>query len=293
MRKLAIAGFAQLLADAEARAAAVGAFTCYDLVTGGAVLAAAERRKVGVILLVSAQAAKASTGAGLICGLRRLAEDSRTPCCLQLDHCDDLDVMKAALHSGVGALMADGSRLPWTENVALVSAARRLAAEYGAAVEAELGHVSGDEEGARVIMNGALTDPEEAEVFIRETAADCLAVSIGNVHGTYRQVPKLDLRRLHAISEVVRGPLCLHGSSGLSDMDVSLAIAGGIAKLNFNSDLRARWFDEVRLFTSDHVDGAPLHALQQRLAGALEAAVDQKLASLGSHGHKPRGARTP
>jgi ketose-bisphosphate aldolase len=289
--KLAITCFPQLLSAAEERGAAVGAFTCYDLVTGGAVLAAAERREVAVILLISAQAAQASTGAGLICGLRRLAEESKVPCCLQLDHCADLHVMRRALRLGVGALMADGSKLPWAKNIALVSDARRLAAEYNAAVEAELGHVSGDEEGARATTAGALTDPDDADAFIRGTEADCLAVSIGNVHGPYRHEPKLDFRRLHAIRETVCRPLCLHGSSGLSDMDLSLSVAGGIAKFNFNSELRARWFDEVRSFTSGHVDGAPLLALQQRLAGALEASVDQKLASLRP-GRKPRGAPT-
>lgn len=284
-----LARLGELLADAQQRSAAVGAFTCYDLLTGAAVLAAAERRSVGVILLISAQASRAPTGPGLISGLRVLAERSSARCCLQLDHSDDPQLMHVALEAGVGALMADGSQLPYEQNVTLVGRALRLAARYQAAVEAELGHISGDEEFADEAQPGGLTDPDEAERFVRDTGADCLAVSIGNVHGTYRHPPTLDLARLHAIRVNVKTPLCLHGASGLSEQDIRRSVTEGIVKININHELRTRWFQTIRPLSEKLAHGTQLLALQRQLTDALRAAVDAKLAAL----EPPRGGAQP
>ena len=59
--------------------------------------------------------------------------------------------------------------------------------------------MSGDEDVATAAEIGALTDPDEAASFVERTGAACLAVSIGNVHGTYRRPPALDWARLEAI----------------------------------------------------------------------------------------------
>ena len=48
----------------------------------------------------------------------------------------------------------------------------------------------------RLLEEQRVTDPEEARWFVRETGADCLAVSIGNVHGVYANPPDLDWNRL-------------------------------------------------------------------------------------------------
>ena len=70
------------------------------------------------------------------------------------------------------------------------------------------------------------------------TGAACLAVSIGNVHGIYRDPPRLDWERLEAIRSAVAAPLSLHGASGIADADVRRAIAAGVAKINVNTELR-------------------------------------------------------
>ena len=72
-----------------------------------------------------------------------------------------------ALAAGVGAVMADGSKLPDDENAAFVVEMRRRAGD--AAVEAELGHIEGGEDVASAVEAGALTDPEAAVRFVATT----------------------------------------------------------------------------------------------------------------------------
>jgi ketose-bisphosphate aldolase len=277
-----IVPFSELLAEAEARGAAVGAFTAYNLEGALAVLSAAEKRSDGVILLVSSQAFAARGGPTLVAALRAAGERASVPCCIQLDHAADLMMMEAALAAGAGALMADGSRLPYHDNIALVAGAVELARGFGAGVEAELGHVAGDEELAAAAERGALTDPAQASEFMEHTGAHCLAVSIGNVHGRYAKPPELDWVRLSAIHADVATPLSLHGASGLPDADLVLAVRAGIRKVNVNTELRERWFEVLVERTEALRPGAQLLALNEELTAALMEVAAGKLELLSA-----------
>ena len=65
--------------------------------------------------------------------------------CVMLDHGEDLDYVKKALDLGFSAVMFDGSSRPYEENVRLTKETVRLAGQYGASVEAEIGVVTGHE----------------------------------------------------------------------------------------------------------------------------------------------------
>jgi ketose-bisphosphate aldolase len=277
-----IVPFSELLADADRRGAAVGSFTAYNLEGALAVLRAAEARTDGVILLVSAQTFAKPGGPALVTALRAVADRARVPCCVQLDHAADLQLMEAALEAGAGALMADGSRLPYKENVELVTAAAKLAERFGAGIEAELGHVAGDEELAAAAARGALTDPAQAAEFVERTGASCLAVSIGNVHGRYARPPELDWERLAAVREQASLPLSLHGASGLPDADLVRAVADGIRKVNVNTELRERWFEVLAERADALRPGAQLLALNEELVAALAEVAAKKLELLSA-----------
>src|SRR6185295_15992367 len=96
--------------------AAVGAFTCYDVTTALGVIRAAEQRDQPVILLVSEASLRSSESRLLIPALCTVAERADVPACVQADHVGDEALIKAALASGVGAVLADGSRRPWDAN---------------------------------------------------------------------------------------------------------------------------------------------------------------------------------
>jgi tagatose 1,6-diphosphate aldolase GatY/KbaY len=275
-----LAAFAELLAEADRRGVAVGAFTAYNLEGALAVLRAAEERSEGVIILVSAQAFGARGGPALVVALRSVCERATAPCCIQLDHAGELELMEAALEAGASALMADGSKLSYEGNLDLVAAAARLADRFGAGVEAELGHVAGDEELATAVARGALTDPAQAAEFVERSGAACLAVSIGNAHGHYTRPPQLDWERLESIRQSLSLPLSLHGASGLSDADVVRCVRGGIRKLNVNTELRERWFEVLAERTEALHLGAELLALNEELIDAVAEVVAGKLALL-------------
>jgi ketose-bisphosphate aldolase len=276
-----LARFADLLAAADRSGRAVGAFTCYDLETATGVLAAAADRGTGVMLLVGRESFAAPGGVQLVTALRALAVASSVPVCLQLDHVSDLPLMGAALELGVGALMADGSRLPDDENAELVAEACALARRFGAGVEAELGHVAGEEDVAVAAAAGAFTDPAVARRFTRETGAACLAVSIGNVHGHYAAPPRLDWDRLAAVREAVEVPLSLHGASGLADADVRVAVGGGVRKVNVNTELRGAYLDATTATLPEAIPGLRLMALHEAQSVAVRRVAAAKLDCYG------------
>jgi ketose-bisphosphate aldolase len=269
-------GFRQLLEERRAKGAAAGSFTCYTLSTAVGVLRAAEAEQAPVILLVSEAAYRAPWGPLLLAALAAAAERAAASACVQLDHVADPEAIARALADGAGAVMVDGSRLPYEANAALVREARALA-KPEAGVEAELGHIEGGEDVAAATAAGALTDPAEAARYVDETGADCVAVSIGNVHGHYAAPPALDWARLERIRELVDVPLSLHGASGLPDEDLRRAVAAGICKVNVNTELRARLFAELERGVPDTAPGLRLLELEAALADAIADVAAEKL----------------
>jgi ketose-bisphosphate aldolase len=272
-----IVPFSDLLGRARASGRAVGAFTVYGLDVAVAVLNAAERRRAGVILLVSAETFRSRTGRALAIGARVLCEESPVECCLQLDHVAQLDLVAAGFLAGFGSVMVDGSRLPFQENADLVRAASGIAANHGGGIEAELGRVEGDEDASSGADVGLLTDPGQAEQFMVTTGADCLAVSIGNVHGIFRAPPVLDFDRLEHVARSVPQPLSLHGASGIPAPSLQDAIAAGISKVNVNTELRQSYFAAIREHMAELEPGAQVLRLSQLISARVEATVYEKL----------------
>jgi tagatose 1,6-diphosphate aldolase GatY/KbaY len=261
-----------LISFAAALAAdSVCAFTCYDLEEAEGVMAAAAATKRPVILLVSAAQFDRTSGAPFVAALSAFADRHSAAACLQLDHVRDLDRVAAAFAQGVGAVMADGSHLPLSENVAYVTAAVEIAAGYGGGVEAELGGIQGNEDVADAVAAGRLTDPDEAERLVRESGASCLAVSIGNVHGHYRDPPALHWDVLEAVLQRVDLPISLHGASGLSPRDVRRAVAAGVRKVNVNTELREAYLEATAAALSRVRPGARLAELHDAQVAAVEA----------------------
>jgi ketose-bisphosphate aldolase len=272
--------FTDLLAEHDRARTALGAFTCYDLEETRGVLAAAAARDVGVVLLISRDAFAVGGGDVMAAAIRAAAERSPARACLQLDHVADLELIAGALELGVGAVMADGSRLPFDENVELVEAAKRLADESGAAVEAELGHVAGGEDVAVATEAGGLTDIEEAKRFVEATGVDLLAISIGNVHGKYASEPQLDWDLLEQLEAAVATPLSLHGASGLPNGDLSRAVGTGIRKVNANTELREAYLNATRDGLDAALDGFGLMDLHHAQSSAVRAVVEEKVDAL-------------
>jgi tagatose 1,6-diphosphate aldolase GatY/KbaY len=221
---------------------AVPAFTCYDFTTALAVVGAAEDAGRGVILLVAPKTAATANGLRLIAALRGLADAAAVQVAVQLDHASDLKVMVDAVAAGADSVLADGSSLPYEDNIALVREARTvLGADV--VVEAELGGLAGDEDRAfgadeAGVAVAGLTDSAQVEDFVARTGAELLAVAVGNVHGKYKGEPQLRWDVLQDIAVRTHIPLVLHGASGIPAGELVKAAAMNVGKVNFNTELR-------------------------------------------------------
>ena len=164
-----------------------------------------------------------------------IAEQSQAEIALHLDHADTLDELSAAINAGFGSVMIDGSTLPFDRHVTLAQSAKGLTIWSRLPLEAELGHVAGDEAGV-TIGDASWTDPDEAARFVEATDVDWLAVAVGNTHGG-PAAGGLQVERLRAIRETVPVPLVLHGTSGLSEEELLSAVELGVAKINVGTAL--------------------------------------------------------
>jgi ketose-bisphosphate aldolase len=229
-----------MLREARSMGRAVGAFNVYNLEGVLAVKHAAEALGAPAILQLH-HASMEFGGTALLKLCQAVARDSTVPMAVQLDHAQQDAYIQAAIACGVDGVMADGSHLPFEENLTWTRSIQRLASQKGIPIEAELGKLAGEEDGMSVPeVEARMTDPSVAAHFIESTGAHSLAVTIGNVHGRYARPPTLDFDRLNRIRDAVGTdlPLVLHGASGLPDSMIERAMQAGVCKFNVNTELR-------------------------------------------------------
>ncbi len=188
--------------------------------------------------------------------VQELEKRSSIPVCVHLDHGRHPSVIKKVISIGFKSVMIDASHLPLEKNIASVKKVVSIARKKGCSVEAEIGALK------RIGSEGqALTDPEEARHFVKETGCDYLAVAIGTSHGAHKFTGRanLDFERLKEIRDLVSVPLVLHGASsvpkewvqkcnkfgakiakakGVPEESLKKAIKLGVAKINIDTDLR-------------------------------------------------------
>ena len=225
----------EILALAEEKKCAVGAFNTPNLECVNAVINAAEKLNVPVIISHAELHEEVSPLAKIGPVMVQAAMTAKVPVCVHLDHCEALDYMAQALEIGFTGVMYDGSTLPYEENLADTKKAVAMAKNYNCGVEAELGALASREGGAANASGPVYTDPDEAVAFCKETGIDALAPSFGTAHGIYKSKPVLDLDRVKVISEKTGLPLVMHGGSGVSPEDYRTGIANGLRKINYYS----------------------------------------------------------
>lgn len=273
----------KLLQAASEGGYAIGAFNVYNLEGVLSVIRAAEAERSPAMLQIHPSALKYG-GQPLIALALAAAKEASVPVSVHLDHSASADDIRAALAAGLTSIMADGSHLSYAENMAFTQEVTTFVHLGGGAVEAELGRLSGSEDGLTIPEYEAkLTQPDQAADFVNQTKIDALAVCIGNVHGHYRGEPRLDFRRLAAIRDAVSVPLVLHGASGLPENIISQAIELGICKFNVNTEVRQAYVEALqeRLASSRSPD---LLDLMQSVITAMQAVVVTKLRLFGSAG---------
>ena len=240
------ASLKEVLGWAEANGCAVGAFNTPTFENITAVVSAAEKQGVPVIIshaeLHEAEGAPLDRVGPLMIWA---AERAKVPVCVFLDHGETIDYVKHAVDLGFTGVMYDASLKSYDENVAGTKEIVAYAHAKGVQVEAEIGSLAQREGGADGNGAAVYTDPELAKRFVEATGIDALAASFGTAHGIYKAKPVLDFDRIRRIRELVNLPLVMHGGSGVSPEDYRTAISCGIRKINYYSYMARAGKDAV------------------------------------------------
>jgi fructose-bisphosphate aldolase, class II len=207
---------------------------------------------------------------------RHLAEQARVPVVCHIDHAYSADECREGIEHGFSSVMIDGSRLEISANIDLTAHVVSLAKPHGVSVEGEVGFVgySGGEQ-------GVFTDPLEAQRFDRESGADALAISVGNVHLSTETSNGINLEALRAIEAVTRLPLVLHGGSGIPpETRHMLARQTRVTKFNIGTELRMEFGKALRKSLADQPDVFDRITLLNPTIAALRARTVALLTTL-------------
>lgn len=228
---------------------------------------------------------------------------------VHLDHGDEAtcyDCIDSGFYSSV---MIDASSEPFEKNVEITKRVVEAAHAKGVVVEAELGMLGGVEEHVSVAESDAkLTNPAQAEEFVRRTGCDSLACAIGTSHGAYKfsGTQSLHFEVLEEIQKRLPGfPLVMHGSSsvpkeevdrinaaggqlkgarGVDESQFKRAAQLGVTKVNIDTDGRLVWCRVHREHFRDHPENFDLRPPGKIFMKDYAAFIAHKNAVLGSAG---------
>lgn len=281
---MALVSLRQLLDHAAEFGYGVPAFNVNNMEQIHAIMQAAQETDSPVILQASVGARKYA-GEAYLRHLVLAAVEAHPdiPVVLHQDHGASPAVCQAAIRSGFTSVMMDGSlredmKTPadYGYNVEVTRRVCEMAHAVGVSVEGELGclgslesGLAGEEDGSGaegvLSREDLLTDPVQAEDFVRRTGVDALAIAIGTSHGAYKfsRRPTGDILAIDRIREIhARLPdthLVMHGSSsvpqewltiirdhggeiketyGVPVEEICQGIRHGVRKINIDTDIR-------------------------------------------------------
>lgn len=295
---MALISLRQLLDHAAEYGYGVPAFNVNNLEQVQAIMQAAAATDSPVILQASAGARKYAGSAFLKHLLQAALEEwPQIPVVMHQDHGASPSVCAQAIQLGFSSVMMDGSLLEdmktpasFEYNLEVTRQTVAMAHACGVSVEGELGclgslesGLAGEEDGSGasgvLSHDQLLTDPAEAEAFVKATGVDALAVAIGTSHGAYKfsRPPTGDILAIERIKQIhQRLPhthLVMHGSSsvpqdwlavirefggempetyGVPVSEIQEGIKHGVRKINIDTDLRLASTGAIRQALAKH-----------------------------------------
>jgi fructose-bisphosphate aldolase class II len=281
---MALITLRQLLDHAAENDYGVPAFNINNMEQGLAIMKAADECDSPVIMQASRGARSYAGDIMLKHMIQALSEMyPHIPLCMHQDHGNNEATCLSAIKHGFTSVMMDGSleadmKTPadWEYNVGITERVARMAHWVGASVEGELGVLGSLETGEAAKEDGSgaegkldhsqlLTDPDEAQDFVKLTKVDALAIACGTSHGAYKFSSKptgdtlaiSQIEKIHAKIPTVH--LVMHGSSSvpqyLQDLinefggempqtygvpveEIERGIKSGVRKVNIDTDNR-------------------------------------------------------
>lgn len=278
----------KMLTEAQKNGYAVGAFNTVNLETTWAILEAAAEQHSPVIIQMTEKTFQYGGGHVMYHLVKNIADFyfPDIPLAIHLDHGRNMAVAREALAIGFKSIMMDASTLPYEENQEMTAEIVREAHAKGAVVQGELGNVPYKGEIAdveHIDWDKFMTNPAQAEAYVRVTGVDTLAVGIGNAHGSFPERSEPDFDRLAALRERITTPLVLHGASDWKVEAVRRAIALGIACFNVDTATKTAFITTLReeLSVNTAVD---IRKIFMPARSAFREAVKVKMELFGSVG---------
>jgi len=252
------------------------------------------------------------------------------PTVMHQDHGNSVETCVSAIKNGFTSVMMDGSlkedgKSPadYEYNVKVTSEVVKLAHAKGVSVEGELGCLGSLEsgEGEKEDGHGAegklshdqlLTDPDEAERFVKATGVDALAVAIGTSHGAYKFTRKPDgavlaMDRIEAIHKKLPNcHLVMHGSSsvpqelqdeinryggkikqtwGVPVEEIQRGIKSGVRKINVDTDCRLAITGAIRKIFWESPDKFDPRDYLKPARAAMQKVCMARMKSFGQAGN--------
>lgn len=269
---------------------ALGAFNVGNIETFKAVVMAAAS-KMSPIIIETSPGETDWLGADNIVDLaKNYSQDLGIPILINLDHALSLGECQKGIEAGFDLIHFDGSKLTLEENIATTKQVVKLTHSKGLTAEGELDHIGGSSEihpgaASLEVSKVAMTDPEEAARFVKETGVDIFASFVGNVHGLYAGESKnLDIERLRQIKNRCPGVfLSLHGSSGIPETQIKEAIEKeGIIKVNLNTEVRRIFKDSLAMMLKQYPEEYAMYKSEGPVVAAVQKLVEHKIDLFGS-----------
>jgi len=291
---------------------AIGAFNVNNMELMQGIIEACKAENAPAILQIS-KGARAYANIKYLKGLIDVAvAETDLPIAIHCDHGDTFDLCKECVDDGYTSVMIDASHDPLEENIAKTKKVADYAHSKGVVVEAELGQLGGIEEDvvgvdADDVMNH-LTNPAEAEQFVKESGCDSLAVACGTSHGAFKfkSEPKLAFDVVEEIGNRLPGfPLVMHGSSsvpqefvalinkyggkmkdsmGVPESAIAEAAKMAVCKVNIDTDLRLALTAKIREVFATNPDVFDPRSYLGPARQAIIEMVQRKLHVLGCAG---------
>lgn len=279
----------EILTKAREGKYAVGAFNTFNLETTRAIIEGAQEMRSPVIIQVTEKTMEYAGGREIFNLVKNYAEfySPEIPVGIHLDHGKSFEIIQRAADIGFTSVMYDGSRKKYADNLEITKKVTDFCRKKGIDIQAELGRVPylGEGEMTETDWLKNMTDPGQAEEFVRETKIDSLAVAIGNAHDFFKE-HKPDFSRLEMINKLTGGILLvLHGASDWENSRVEEVIKRGIVCFNVDTSLRLAFVNNLTNALRDHNSTSlDIRKLLGSAREAVKATVKEKIKIFGSDG---------
>ena len=279
----------EILLKAKEGGYAVGAFNTFNLETTRAIIEGAREMRSPVIVQITEKTMEYGGGRGMFHLVKNDAEfyAPEIPVGIHLDHGKSFDIIQRAVEIGYKSVMYDGSRSKYEDNLMVTKKVADYCHQKGVCVQGELGSVPylGEVEMGKVDWEKYMTDPGQAEDFVKKTGVDILAVAIGNAHGFVKERKEPDYDRLEMINKNLGIPLILHGASDWENGRVVEVIKRGIACFNIDTSLRLAFINNlINALQKREGSSFDVRELLGNAREAVKRTVKEKIKFFGSDG---------